>query len=142
MYDSTYNIDSDDNYNVVITSTRAKESEPLNAKIQFSKSSPPRRVRSRKVNTRDQKDLKTLSNQRIKFTRYFKRDVTYNDWTYDNAHLTVPEDNLKNIAEGDLIDKLAIVQQLATNKMIFVIIIHAKLNKQSRVNQLIKATDC
>ena len=67
------------------------------------------------VTTRQDKDIKTFSNEQIKVLGQLATVVTYNDLTCKEARLTVLEDEHKLIIGGDLFNNLglAVVQQQA-----------------------------
>ena len=67
------------------------------------------------VTTKQNSDLKTFSNEPIRVLGQLATVVTYNDWTYEDAHLTVVEDGHRIIIGRDLFNSLglAVVQQQA-----------------------------
>ena len=67
------------------------------------------------VTTKQNKDLKTFSNEPIKVFGQLATMVTYNDWTCKGAHLTTVEDGHKSIIGRHLFNSLglAVVQQQA-----------------------------
>ena len=91
--------------------------------------------------TKQDKDLKNFSNEPIKVLGKFARTVTYNDWTCEEACLTVVEDKIMLIIGRDLFNSLgwALVQQQAkwgkwVNVLTTLIILHIKLKTQSHRN--------
>ena len=65
------------------------------------------------ISTKQNRDLKTFSNETIKVLGQLSKMVIYNNWTCKKAHLTVVEDGHKIIIGRDLLTSLglAIVQQ-------------------------------
>ena len=138
LYEQVYdcNNDSDsDNFVAAISSDSAHQLEPLNAKIQFgevqanamidsgsvvspiTKTLANRMFRtspSKKwITTEERRELKTFSTEPVKVLGHLETTVTYNNWTYKDACLTIVEDGHKIIIGRDFFISLcqAIVQQ-------------------------------
>ena len=134
VYDSNYDSDSDD-YVAAISCDSANQLEPLNAKIQLGKIQANIMIDSGSVvilitktlanrilrttpsakwiTTKQNRVLKTSSNESIKVLGQLATMVIYNNRTCKEAHLTVVEDGHKIIIGRDLFTSLglAIVQQ-------------------------------
>ena len=134
VYDSNYDSDPD-NYVAAISCDFANQLEPLNAKIQFGEVQANAMIDSGSVvslitktlanrilrttlsaiwiTTKERRDLKTFSNEPIKFPGHLETTVTYNNWTCKDARLTILENGHKIIIGRDLFNSLglAIVQQ-------------------------------
>ena len=128
VYDFSYDLDLDESYIAVIWSRKGKKLVPRKAKIQFSNISSTSKIvccticnistknlafkklastsSALWINTTDEKDLKTLSNEPIKVIGKLKTDITYNEWTCDNAIRTVEDNGHKKIRERDLFKSL------------------------------------
>ena len=134
VYDLNYDSDSDD-YVAAISSDSVHQLEPLNVEVQMgeirtsamidsgsavsiiTKSLANRILQSTKsvkwTNTSEKRNLKTFSNEPIKFIGHLETTVIYNRWKDTSATLTLVDDGHKNIIGRDLFGTLglAVVQQ-------------------------------
>ena len=138
VYNSNYDTDSDD-YVAAISSDYENQLEPLNAKIKYgnvlnlassmidsssvcsliTKTIAYKNLKTTPfatwIITKQDKDLITFSNEPIKVLGKLATTITYDDWTYEEACLTVVEDGHKLIIGRDVFTSLglAVVQQQA-----------------------------
>ena len=138
VYDSNYNSDSDD-YVAAIFNDSANHLEPLNAQIKLGSVQANAMIDSGRfvslitktlanrilttstsakwTTTKQDKDMKTFSNEPIKVLGNLTTTLTYNDWNCKEASLTVVEDGHKLIIGRDLFNSLglAVIRQQAKN---------------------------
>ena len=138
VYDSNYDIDSD-NYVAAISSDSAHQLEPIHVEVQLgevkahamidsvsavsliTKTLANQIIRTTKsakwIDLKERRNLKTFSNEPIKFLGHLETTVAYNNWKDRAAMLTLVEDGHKNIIGRDLFTTLglAVVQQQPEN---------------------------
>ena len=134
LYDSNYKSDAD-NYDAAVSKETANKFKPLKAKIQFGKFSSISMFDSRcecifititlfkiflkaTLTTRwiisiDKNDLEPFSNEPIKVLGKLATSVTQNEWTCEDARLSVVDYGHKNIIGRVTFNSLglAVVQQ-------------------------------
>ena len=90
------------------------------------------------TDTKDKRNLKTVSNEPIKVLGHLETTITYNQWKDKAAALTVVEDGHRNIIRRDLWNLQWYNNNLiVVNALITLIPLLVKLKRQSRGNFLI-----